>query len=791
MASFSAYQSSQTTSGGTVTWTVSGLSSAFNTSNYTRIVISTTYLSSSGTSVNGTTSPPANIVSSAYPSSGSTSTSASGSFSYSAGTWVFYAFAQDRANSKYWSIGQATVIITAATPTPTYPTPSNPSGSCSDISYTSARISWYLSPCTSARILVRPASSSTAVYDSWHSSGNASTVVSGLSPGTTYVYNIGYQSGVTSSGGKVTTWIYSSSPSFTTLSMYNYYIYWYDLKYSAANPWQLSSATNQTSTTYTFTAPIPTRSGYIFGGWCGSYSGDSGTGSPVVGGGETITLPYYNSRSITLYAKWTARYCTVYFDGNGATNGSVGSQTTTQGSTITLPANGYSRTYTATLDYNYSGASTSALSAVYQFNGWSYNGTVYSPGTSFTTPYTTSVTMYATWSGGAVTLPTPTRTGYQFDGWYTAPSGGTQVISPVILSSDQTFYAHWTEIPIYTIYFNGNGSTGGSMPSQQVRAGNGFILPANEFVKQYTVTCDYNYGGVQTTKTVAWEFACWSCNNKTYADSSIIPASDITENMILYAQWTGGYLTASSPTRQGYTFTGWYDAAVGGNLVVAGGGTVRINANTTLYAHWTAAVVKPSISYSSHTDTTITVLIDRKTATTGVWIVEASTSSAFDTIAASSTVSDTTTTNVTLSGLSPDTTYYLRATHSLDGNTAVSDVITASTRISQFKWTSNDAQNVVAGAVFEDVIAATKWNDLIDRIAWCRQKKGLSVVSLSDVASGEELTAAKFNAVRGAIATMNGNVTSEKSKGEEIRAIYFANDTGSLKTSINTIIVSL
>lgn len=45
-------------------------------------------------------------------------------------------------------------------------------------------------------------------------------------------------------------------------------------------------------------------------------------------------------------------------------------------------------------------------------------------------------------------LPTPTRSGYNFDGWYTAVSGGVQVISSttVTLSNTQvTLYAHWTQ----------------------------------------------------------------------------------------------------------------------------------------------------------------------------------------------------------------------------------------------------------------------------------------------------------------------------------------------------------
>ena len=43
------------------------------------------------------------------------------------------------------------------------------------------------------------------------------------------------------------------------------------------------------------------------------------------------------------------------------------------------------------------------------------------------------------------TLPTPTRFGYSFDGWYTAPIGGSKVRSSTIVTatSNHTLYAHW------------------------------------------------------------------------------------------------------------------------------------------------------------------------------------------------------------------------------------------------------------------------------------------------------------------------------------------------------------
>ena len=51
-----------------------------------------------------------------------------------------------------------------------------------------------------------------------------------------------------------------------------------------------------------------------------------------------------------------------------------------------------------------------------------------------------------------VTLPTPTRAGYTFDGWFTAETGGEQVTETYAQglkpTSDLTLFARWTPIPV-------------------------------------------------------------------------------------------------------------------------------------------------------------------------------------------------------------------------------------------------------------------------------------------------------------------------------------------------------
>lgn len=61
-------------------------------------------------------------------------------------------------------------------------------------------------------------------------------------------------------------------------------------------------------------------------------------------------------------------------------------------------------------------------------------------------------------------LGSPSRTGYTFDGWYTASSGGNNVSDPYKVTKNTTLYAHWT-VDQYTISYDANG--GGDAPNPQ------------------------------------------------------------------------------------------------------------------------------------------------------------------------------------------------------------------------------------------------------------------------------------------------------------------------------------
>lgn len=63
-----------------------------------------------------------------------------------------------------------------------------------------------------------------------------------------------------------------------------------------------------------------------------------------------------------------------------------------------------------------------------------------------------TTSMYTDTAGKLSALPTPTRGGYTFNGWFTEQSGGTAVTAETVYDKNTTLYAHWTAVPSATTY---------------------------------------------------------------------------------------------------------------------------------------------------------------------------------------------------------------------------------------------------------------------------------------------------------------------------------------------------
>lgn len=123
-------------------------------------------------------------------------------------------------------------------------------------------------------------------------------------------------------------------------------------------------------------------------------------------------------------------------------------------------------------------------------------------------------------------LPTPTRNGYTFDGWYTGSSSGTRITSTskVSLTRNQTLYAHWTKAApsTYTVTFDAKG---------------GSVYPSS-----VTLTVGESYKNLPTPTYAGFDFIGWYID--TEGDYGLcttlvrdIGAFKLTEDATIYAVW--------------------------------------------------------------------------------------------------------------------------------------------------------------------------------------------------------------------------------------------------------------
>jgi len=208
------------------------------------------------------------------------------------------------------------------------------------------------------------------------------------------------------------------------------------------------------------------------------------------------------------------------------------------------------------------------------------NGGTVSPQTGTTTT-----------SGKLASLPTPTRDGYSFDGWYTAATGGAAVTTSSVFGWNTTIYAHWTPNTYYvTVSSAGTGATA-----------------TGTYAVGTTVTIS---AGTPPAGMVFNNWTVFSGSDVIFTDANsatttfIMPAHAVTVtanfkiNITITFDANGGTVSPTSattakdnkltslptPTRDGYTFKGWYTATTGGAAVTTS--TVFVG-NATIYAQWT------------------------------------------------------------------------------------------------------------------------------------------------------------------------------------------------------------
>ncbi|MBO7054099.1 MAG: InlB B-repeat-containing protein, partial [Bacteroidales bacterium] len=305
------------------------------------------------------------------------------------------------------------------------------------------------------------------------------------------------------------------------------------------------------------------RTGYTFGGW---YTNASCTSE------RAYEIPVTATGEQTFYAKWTANSYSITLNTNGGTINSGNVTTYTYGNSVMLP--------------------TDISKTGYTFGGWytssSFSG---SPVTSITATNYGNKSFYAKWNvnsynityvtnngtinddeyvesydfGVAKTLPTNvTKTGYTFAGWYTNDSYSGDAVSAVSTTDfgDKTYYAKWN-VNSYDITLDTDGGTINSGNITSYTYGVGATLPTDitktgySFAGWYDESSDELVLSILSTETGDRSFSAqWT--KVPYVITLNANEGTISGNDKINYNY-GDEVTLPVPTREGYTFAGWYN----------------------------------------------------------------------------------------------------------------------------------------------------------------------------------------------------------------------------------------
>lgn len=311
------------------------------------------------------------------------------------------------------------------------------------------------------------------------------------------------------------------------------------------------------------------------------------------GSGTSYTSGYTNysaNSNITLYAICSANSYKVSLDNQGATTAGTSSVSVTYGkniSNITVPA----KAYKVTLVYD--STKTEEKTVKLTFGGY-YSETngkgiqyINASGSGVKAyDKASNTTLYAKWNSASITLPTPSKTGNTFNGWYTQSSGGTKVSNTYTPTGNVTLYAHWTNVN-YTLTINPNGGTWNNTTSTSTKTGttNSTLSIANPTPKGYTVSFNSNGGNNVSSITSQRTFASWSLSG-----SGSISGTTYTfgaGNATLTANYNNGSITLPSATKAGHNFKGWYSNGCGTTFIGNAGESYTPTSNVTLKACYT------------------------------------------------------------------------------------------------------------------------------------------------------------------------------------------------------------
>ena len=396
-----------------------------------------------------------------------------------------------------------------------------------------------------------------------------------------------------------------------------------------------------------FTLINPTKTGYSFAGW---------TGTDLDEATVTVTVKKGSMGSREYTATWTINRYTITFDTAGGTE--IAAITQDYGTAVTAPADPTREGYTfAGWDKEIPATMPAAdITITAQWTPVEYTITYVPNGGTMPADAVTKYTV----ESDAITLPTPTKEGFTFGGWFEKEDLSGSAVTQIAKGStgNKVFYAKWTPNAdtAYTVDYYFETVAGGTFAvdpdmteklsgttGEEVEAAvltvEGFTFdednPANvlkgtiaadgslELKVYYTrnsykltwiidsLKMDVSYKFGETVNKLSdpvkegYTFTGWDV---TVPDT--MPAEDLTitalwiaieytitynpnggtlpEGMVTKYTAESATITLPTPTREGYTFSGWYD-----NADFSGTAVTEIPAgsvgNREFWAKWTAS----------------------------------------------------------------------------------------------------------------------------------------------------------------------------------------------------------
>ena len=171
-----------------------------------------------------------------------------------------------------------------------------------------------------------------------------------------------------------------------------------------------------------------------------------------------------------------------------------------------------------------------------------------------------STTSTTTKDGKLESLPTPTRGGYDFLGWYTEKDGGEKVTTDTFFTENSTIYAHWQKQAAqeYTVTFDANG---------------GSVNPSSATTK------DGKLESLPAPTYDGYDFLGWYTQKD--GGEKVITDTVFTKDTTIYAHWqkessSGG---GGGSSYDYYTITA--SAGTGGSISPSGSVSVREDTDKT------------------------------------------------------------------------------------------------------------------------------------------------------------------------------------------------------------------